>query len=602
MNTRAEVAKTLNVTENHLCRVLYGAKLRTLYHDFDIRKKSGKTRRISAPPIAIKSLQERLLIHMSLHYEPKPCVHGFAPGRSIVSNAIRHTRRRHVVNIDLKDFFPSIHIGRVVGLFQKHPFRYGKEAAETLAQICCRADGELPQGGVTSPIISNLVCRAMDNDLMLFARRCGLTYSRYADDLTFSTNHSELPDGLVNNVDGLLTPGDEIDAIIRSHKFEINRAKVTRRDRTERQSVTGITVNNFPNIRRSFVRKIEGALHAWAKYGYDAALTTYRDSFTKHERNANHLDKVIRGRLAYLKMVRGSNDFLYRRLVRRFNVLCSQDPIGIDEIGTLRPTRLHNTIPQIGGWKHWADMHAGSVFLLEIKTPEGDIHCGSGFHVGHGIIATAAHNVVDSRGATRQLSLICGENRISPAAVRTAIPNSDKIDVAALRVDQIAGTKIIPTQLRLPEIGEEVAAVGFPRIPQRNRTMVMHVGTVEALPTYYDGHRRFIQVSFQSGGGLSGGCLIDKAGFVVGVMIENVFMGGETTPDCSDESTDEGDSASEHQLKPLIHAAPARPYGQAVPIEYFDAILPTLWHAGASAMPIPERHESNTEGYLDVPN
>ena len=134
-----------------------------------------------------------------------------------------------------------------------------------------------------------------------------------------------------------------------------------------------------------------------------------------------------------------------------------------------------------------------------------------------------------------------------------------------------------PLAVVKPGSCEEVAAIGFPTIPLRNPTLVMHVGTVEALPTDYYGHRRFIQVSFQSGGGLSGGCLIDKAGFVLGVMIENVFMGAALPRD-SENSQDEGRSRDEGI------SAPPRPYGQAVPIEYFDEMIPFLWYAGVHAM------------------
>ena len=171
--------------------------------------------------------------------------------------------QRQVVNVDLKDFFPSIHIGRVIGLFRRAPFEFGKEAAETLAQICCRDDGVLPQGGVTSPMISNLVCRGLDNDLMAFARKRGLRYSRYADDLTFSLRQSLLPRDLLEELAGKIIAGAALDRIVQQHTFQINQSKVSQRDRSRRQSVTGLTVNLFPNVKRSFIRQIEGALHAW---------------------------------------------------------------------------------------------------------------------------------------------------------------------------------------------------------------------------------------------------------------------------------------------------------------------------------------------------
>ena len=120
-----------------------------------------------------------------------------------------------------------------------------------------------------------------------------------------------------------------------------------------------------------------------------------------------------------------------------------------------------------------------------------------------------------------------------------------QVDIGIIKLTggQRESNTYIPTQSRLPEIGEEVAAIGYPVLPQRDTTLVMHTGIVESLPTDFSQKKRFIQVSFQSGGGLSGSPLIDKRGLVVGIMIENIF-----------QETDKN--------------VPDRPFGQAVPIEY----------------------------------
>ena len=109
LRSRADVADLLEITDSFLCKVLYGVKERKKYRKFEIQKKSQKTREISAPPKNLAILQAKLHTVLQLMYEPKPCVHGFTKDRSILSNAERHTRKRHVINIDLKNFFPSIH-------------------------------------------------------------------------------------------------------------------------------------------------------------------------------------------------------------------------------------------------------------------------------------------------------------------------------------------------------------------------------------------------------------------------------------------------------------------------------------------------------------
>ena len=115
-------------------------------------------------------------------------------------------------------------------------------------------------------------------------------------------------------------------------------------------------------------------------------------------------------------------------------------------------------------------------------------------------------------------------------------------------------------QYRLPEIGEEVAAIGYPQVAYRNPTIVMHTGTIEALPISYP-KCRFIQTSFQSGGGLSGGPLVDKKGLLLGLMIENVYM--------------EVKAAKEE-----TRLAPTRPYGQAFPFEYVARVRAHLHRFG----------------------
>jgi RNA-directed DNA polymerase len=555
MQTRTDVAGVLEVTDSHLRGVLYGLRKRENYREFEIPKRAGGTRTISAPPFAILNLQRRLYVLLSDRYDRKKCVHGFVRDQSIVSNAEVHSCRRYVVNFDLRDFFHSIHIGRVRGVFCNEPFNFGLEAATVLAQICCRGDGLLPQGGVMSPLISNLVCRSLDNDLMRLARRTKVSYTRYADDLTFSTQRSTFPSEIVSPIPHSTVPGDELRELVESHKFELNTQKGTRRSRRERQEVTGLTVNEFPNVVRARIRQIERAIYAWARFGYDKASHFFLKECKGEDRIDADLESVLRGRLAFLSMVRGKNDCLFRKLARRFNRL-SERPVDVVQLESLSPCRLKASIPRRRGWELWRERYEKSVVHVGIAQGTSEEASGTAFHINHGVFATAGHNLVREDDEMYSPVEILGADH-DLAVVETKSPwnHGDGPDVGAISVSTEESIEPLPTQYRLPEVGESVAALGYPRIPCRDATHVLHTGAVEALPVCYRTGQRFIQVSFQSGGGMSGGCLIDRAGYVLGIMVENVFM-----------KQGEG--------------VPSKAYGQAIPIECFDDAFPELWVNG----------------------
>lgn len=174
----ADVAALLEVRPGTIRHVLYLAQERKHYCELQLPKRDGSPRRICRPPKNLKILQEKLLRVLNLFYVPKPCVFGFVHGRSIVDNALAHAARRIVLSVDIKDFFPTIHIGRIIGLLKSPPYQLGSQAARVLAQIMCHDDGHLPQGAPTSPILSNMICAGLDSELIQLAKRFRLSYSR----------------------------------------------------------------------------------------------------------------------------------------------------------------------------------------------------------------------------------------------------------------------------------------------------------------------------------------------------------------------------------------------------------------------------------------
>jgi len=200
VKTRKDFAVFLGIELKLLTYILYHIKVENLYTTFEIPKKNGGTRIINAPDKKIlKKIQNRLMNKL-YNYQNKikkdenikiNISHGFEKGKSIITNARIHRNKRFVLNIDLKDFFASFHFGRVVGFFEKNiNFRIPKDIAIIIAQLCCYK-GSLPQGAPTSPIISNIICNIFDMRILKLAKKYKLDYTRYADDLTFSTNNKD---------------------------------------------------------------------------------------------------------------------------------------------------------------------------------------------------------------------------------------------------------------------------------------------------------------------------------------------------------------------------------------------------------------------------
>jgi RNA-directed DNA polymerase len=199
--SRAALAALLEIKHKDLTYLLYVKTDAQKYSAFSIRKKSGGTREIHAPIKQVKSLQRRLADRLEQCLadvqkktgKSNSASHGFRPGKSILTNASVHRNKRHILNLDLKDFFPTISGKRIRGfLIRDQHFKFHKDVATTIAHIAC-LDGKLPQGSPCSPIISNLIAGILDFHLSRLAKNHGCLYTRYADDITFSTNEKNFP-------------------------------------------------------------------------------------------------------------------------------------------------------------------------------------------------------------------------------------------------------------------------------------------------------------------------------------------------------------------------------------------------------------------------
>lgn len=299
-------------------------KVARRYKTFYIPKKNGKLREISAPNRNLKEILYYLNMMLGEVYQAGPSAMGFVKGRSIVDNANLHVGQNYVLNLDLSDFFTSVSQSRVCKRLQLAPFNFNENVAKVISGLCCKKlvkDGKkgyvLPQGAPTSPLLTNAVCDFLDKKLRHLSTRNGVKYSRYADDMTFSSMHNVYQEDK--------TFMKNLFSIIKEERFTVNPGKTRLQKRGERQEVTGLTVNDKVNTAHRYTRELRNILYMWEKYGYkDAYARFYRHyKATKgHVKKGEPvLENVIIGKLDFLKMVKGENDAVYTKFRSRFEAL-----------------------------------------------------------------------------------------------------------------------------------------------------------------------------------------------------------------------------------------------------------------------------------------
>lgn len=269
IKTRNDFAKFIGVKLQTLTYLLYIKKIDNCYNTLEIPKKNGDTRTICVPNKNLKKVQKKLYNKLSTYYDEiktqnnftSKISHGFEKNRSIVTNAEVHKNKRYVVNLDLLVFFPSINFGRVRSYFIKNNyFEINDDIATILAQLTCYK-GTLPQGASTSPLIANMICNIMDIRILKIAKKYRLDYTRYADDLTFSTNNKYF----LNDYDKFL---EDIKNIIHRSGFELNSKKTRLLFSNSRQEVTGLVVNKKISVPKEYYKNTRAMAHSLYKNGY----------------------------------------------------------------------------------------------------------------------------------------------------------------------------------------------------------------------------------------------------------------------------------------------------------------------------------------------
>lgn len=311
-----QLATFLKINISQLRFLAYNRKVSKISHykRFYMAKKSGGKRLISAPMPLLKSVQYQILNELLYQLDIQDTAYGFVPNRSIVDNAKQHIGQSVVINMDLKNFFPTITYKRVKGLFKA--LGYAQKYATILALLCTepetdaiKMDGEryfvaagerhLPQGAPTSPVITNLICRTLDKRMLGAAQKLGFTFTRYADDCTFSCQETNK-----SNIGKMLWIAHKI---VDEEGFVMHPDKLRIMHKGRHQEVTGIVVNEKLNVNRKDLKNFRALL-----------FQIERDGFAgKSWKNNPNLPECIQGYANFVMMVNPKKGKVLKQQVRR---------------------------------------------------------------------------------------------------------------------------------------------------------------------------------------------------------------------------------------------------------------------------------------------
>lgn len=297
ITTRNEFADFLGIQRKTLTYVLYEVGVDSFYKSFEIPKKDGSPRHIHAPTGVLKTIQKKLAIALCAYQQEcrnnkgihVNVSHAFEKGKGFITNAQIHRNKRYLLCFDLKDYFESFHFGRVQGFFENNrDFRLPHEVAVIIAQLTCY-NGFLPQGAPSSPVITNLISQIMDFHLLSISKKYHLDYTRYADDLSFSTNDKHF----LSKKDSFIA---EINNEVESSGFSINGAKTRIVFKDSQQIVTGLIVNKKINVPRQYYKDTRAM---WRSY-----YTTGSFMIQGQEGTVNQLE----GRFSFIDQIEHYNN------------------------------------------------------------------------------------------------------------------------------------------------------------------------------------------------------------------------------------------------------------------------------------------------------
>ncbi len=514
------LAVLLGTTYGQIIRFYYRTPIRSYYTSFDIPKKNGGSRSIDAPAEQLKALQNKLLVLLQPLYKPRKHIHGFVNGRSIVSNARQHVRRKYVFNVDIEDFFGSITFARVRGMLMAKPYNFRRETATVISHLCC-LDGKLPQGAPTSPILSNMLCGKLDAELAVFAARLGFSYTRYADDITFSFDGNveracgvlfEKPDAVPIEYVKNLTVADPLYLIFHNNGFSVNQSKVRLESSRQKQVVTGLIVNKIVNVDRRYIRTTAAMIHSIEMTGELAA----QEKFSASGGDVSFIAHLA-GRLLFIRQVKGAHSSVYLRLAHRFNDLALKFSVPLKIPRKNSSTDDHRRRRKIAKFT-WA---------IEVNQAD-DILEGSAFSISSGLLITNAH-VFPSNGAVDSIEVFKPGEQKFPAKVLHICFHRD---LAVLEIDsdqRFPGFELQETESE-HELGysklDTVIVAGYPSASRSQGKSSVNVFFADISTTYTASLVEYAVIDKGIKEGNSGGPVINESIKVVGVASRGVTSEG----------------------------------------------------------------------------
>ncbi len=497
LKSKADVADFLGISEKKLIMILYVNKVNAYYDTFELPKKNSKDmRKINAPQDILKIIQSKLkevLTELYLEKSQKSAT-GFLPEKSIVDNAEVHLDSNCVLNIDFKDFFDQINFGRIRGLFIK---KYNLDAnAATIISQLLTLDGKLPQGSPSSPIVTNLICSKLDKNLEKFARQHNIRYTRYVDDLTFSTTSTSFPNSVcMINDKKQIEVGDALMKIIDFNGFLINENKIYYSTKKKRQEVTGLVINQKLNVKREYLRNLRVLMHKTKKKKENnESIETYRSQ--------------ILGKINFLKMVRGADDSYFNHFAYNYNRLYGEHFSEVDRKRDIS-TWLFNRIYAIDTYEVFEKIENIPIHKYEFGN-------GTGFNLQNYGFITCEHVIKNVRRF--DFLKITNHHEIVDFKVNSENLVTDKVQDYACYKQTYYGRQFLQANPNFSyRIQETVYICGFPAFNFRYGSKVTIKSARITGQKYCQGRFLYVVDSIIEKG-FSGGPVLDSDGKVIGII------------------------------------------------------------------------------------
>ena len=557
ISTNQELAQFLGI-DIKILRVHILHVYRNQYHSFEVRKKNGDPRKIIAPCDSLKTIQKKISCMMYSIHKSYFTSHGFELGKYIVTNANVHKNQKFVLNIDLKDFFPTIHFGRVRGMFKSHPFNFNNKVASSLANLCTY-QGYLPQGAPSSPIISNIITKRLDRNLLDLAKKVRLKYTRYADDITFSGNANTWPKLLstlsYEEGERKVILSNDLIKIIEDNGFFVNPKKTRLLSQDDAQVVTGLVTNRFVNVNRRYIRNIRACIKNIKNTSLELQEEKYKTNYSK-SRHSDNLLAHLQGRIEFVGRVRGKDDLLYMKLVVELaevsKDLYSQDFINLIKSKLQEPfDRIDNSLWVIESEYSWVEkekiVHRDNsiwkkIFFWmkkeKIEVVEQEVsECtqGTAFEIsGVDGLVTCRHNLFFANGDKKYVSskVYRYSNPEEKTNVKAVIFECQHLDLATIKIPSKISNPLSVTK-KLPKRSESLFFAGFPAFSRGSKPSIVNTRVTQERVV---SGRQMILVDRPIVSGTSGGPILNENYEVCGV----VTNGGLNSEEASTNSFNGG--------------------------------------------------------------